>query len=48
MSEEKASAILKEPEFRVRVNLGAGNETVTMWTCDLSVEYVHINADYRS
>jgi len=30
------------------VHLGAGDATSTVWTCDLSAEYVKINADYRT
>jgi len=48
VDEEKASAILKQDAFRVRVNLGKGPESATMWTCDFSIDYVKINADYRS
>jgi len=47
-SEEKASAILKCADFSIRIDLGKGNESATMWTCDLSYDYVKINADYRS
>jgi len=47
-NEERASAILREPSIRVRINLGNGSESATMWTCDLSIDYVKINADYRS
>jgi glutamate N-acetyltransferase/amino-acid N-acetyltransferase len=32
----------------VRVNLNRGNAHATVWTCDLSHDYVSINADYRS
>jgi glutamate N-acetyltransferase/amino-acid N-acetyltransferase len=32
----------------VSVGLGAGRATSTVWTCDLSAEYVRINADYRT
>ena len=36
------------PEIVVKIDLGRGNATQTMWTCDLSHDYVSINADYRS
>jgi glutamate N-acetyltransferase/amino-acid N-acetyltransferase len=39
---------MKGPEIRVRVELGRGEASATVWTCDLSHEYVSINADYRS
>jgi glutamate N-acetyltransferase/amino-acid N-acetyltransferase len=32
----------------VRVDLQRGDATATVWTCDLSIDYVKINADYRS
>jgi glutamate N-acetyltransferase/amino-acid N-acetyltransferase len=39
---------MKGPEIRVRVELGRGGASATVWTCDLSHDYVSINADYRS
>jgi len=35
-------------EITVRVELGRGAASTTVWTCDLSHDYVSINADYRS
>ena len=46
--EELGSAVMKESEILVRVELGRGDETATVWTCDFSYDYVKINADYRS
>ncbi|AWW49067.1 bifunctional glutamate N-acetyltransferase/amino-acid acetyltransferase ArgJ [Polynucleobacter paneuropaeus] len=46
--EADGQRIMKEPEITVRIDLGRGSATQTMWTCDLSHEYVSINADYRS
>ena len=46
--EEQGSAVMKEPEILVRVDLARGNGTCTIWTCDFSYDYVKINADYRS
>ena len=46
--EEQGSAVMKEPEITVRVDLARGNSAVTIWTCDFSYDYVKINADYRS
>jgi len=43
-----ASKILKETDIAIVVDLGVGSHTVTMWTCDFSIDYVKINADYRS
>ncbi len=39
---------MKEDEITVRVSLGRGNASATVWTCDFSHDYVSINADYRS
>ena len=39
---------MKQAEIVVRAHLGRGQATQTVWTCDLSHEYVSINADYRS
>jgi glutamate N-acetyltransferase/amino-acid N-acetyltransferase len=39
---------MRQSEMTVRVTLGRGRATATIWTCDLSHEYVSINADYRS
>ena len=46
--EEQGSAVMKEPEITVRVDLARGSSAVTIWTCDFSYDYVKINADYRS
>ncbi|KAI8323372.1 hypothetical protein GQ54DRAFT_113640 [Martensiomyces pterosporus] len=48
VDEERASEILKLEDVLVRVELGLGAETARMYTCDLSHDYVSINADYRS
>jgi glutamate N-acetyltransferase/amino-acid N-acetyltransferase len=40
--------VMKQSEITVRVHLGRGIATDTVWTCDLSHDYVTINADYRS
>ena len=47
-SEEEATKILSEPEVRVLVDMKMGSETATAWGCDLTYDYVKINADYRS
>jgi glutamate N-acetyltransferase / amino-acid N-acetyltransferase len=39
---------MKPAEIALRVTLGRGDETATVWTCDFSYDYVKINADYRS
>ena len=46
--EEDGARIMKAPEIRVRVVLGRGSQRASVWTCDLSYDYVKINADYRS
>lgn len=47
--EGQAAAHLKGHEVEVAVDLGVGGAgAATMWTCDFSAEYVHINADYRT
>ena len=47
-SEEEATKILSEPEVTVLVDMNMGDETATAWGCDLTYDYVKINADYRS
>ena len=46
--EEDGQRVMKQAEITVRVDLGRGDATQTVWTCDFSHEYVTINADYRS
>ncbi|MBB4845183.1 glutamate N-acetyltransferase/amino-acid N-acetyltransferase [Paucibacter oligotrophus] len=46
--EEDGQRVMKQAEITVRVNLQRGAATATVWTCDLSHDYVSINADYRS
>lgn len=47
-SEEKTSAYMKRDEIRIRADIGIGRGKATVWTCDLTKEYVAINGDYRS
>jgi glutamate N-acetyltransferase/amino-acid N-acetyltransferase len=47
-TETQGQRVMKQPEITVRVDLGHGNARASVWTCDLSHEYVSINADYRS
>jgi glutamate N-acetyltransferase/amino-acid N-acetyltransferase len=47
-AEEVAAAIFSQPEIDVRLELDMGAGTATVWTCDLSYDYVKINGDYRS
>lgn len=46
--EADGQRVMKGAEITVRVQLGRGSASTTVWTCDLSHEYVSINADYRS
>ena len=39
---------MRKPEFTVRALLNRGKAAATVWTCDLSFDYVKINAEYRS
>ncbi len=47
-SEEKTSAYMKKDDIRIRADIGIGRGKATVWTCDLTKEYVAINGDYRS
>jgi glutamate N-acetyltransferase/amino-acid N-acetyltransferase len=46
--EEDGQRVMKQSEITIRVVLGRGDAVDTVWTCDLSHDYVTINADYRS
>ncbi|MEN9762607.1 MAG: Arginine biosynthesis bifunctional protein ArgJ [Pseudomonadota bacterium] len=46
--EEDGQRVMRQSEIAVRVALGRGQAATTVWTCDLSHDYVSINADYRS
>ena len=46
--EEDGQRVMKGSEITIRVDLHRGPATTTVWTCDLSHDYVSINADYRS
>ena len=47
-SEDAASAVMKNDEIEITVDIGLGSGTARVWTCDLTKEYVAINGDYRS
>ena len=47
-AEAEATAILKKPEFTIQIDLNMGKGRAFVYTCDLSIEYIKINADYRS
>ncbi len=46
--EEQGAAQMKQPEITLNVDIGLGEGTATVWTCDLTHGYISINADYRS
>jgi glutamate N-acetyltransferase/amino-acid N-acetyltransferase len=46
--EEDGARVMKQSEITIRIGLGRGDVTDTVWTCDFSHDYVTINADYRS
>jgi glutamate N-acetyltransferase / amino-acid N-acetyltransferase len=47
-SEEVATKILSEPEITATADIKMGDYSATAWGCDLTHEYININADYRS
>jgi len=47
-TEKKAFKVMKQDSYRVTCDLNAGSATFTSYGCDLSYEYVKINADYRT
>ena len=47
-TEDQGAAVMSRPEITIHIDLGQGQASDTVYTCDLSYEYVKINADYRS
>jgi glutamate N-acetyltransferase/amino-acid N-acetyltransferase len=47
-AETAATKIFKNPSFSITIDLGLGSKGATVHTCDLSIDYVKINADYRT
>jgi glutamate N-acetyltransferase/amino-acid N-acetyltransferase len=47
-SEAETSEVMKQEDIPIRVDIGLGSGAATVWTCDLTKEYVAINGDYRS
>lgn len=47
-TEEQGQGVMSQTNISININLGRGDFTETLWTTDLSYEYVRINADYRS
>ncbi|MGA7456444.1 MAG: bifunctional glutamate N-acetyltransferase/amino-acid acetyltransferase ArgJ [Methyloceanibacter sp.] len=46
--EKDGAAYMKKAEIAITVDVGVGKEAATIWTCDLTKDYIAINADYRS
>ncbi len=46
--EEDGAAVMRPAEIDVRIELGRGSASTTVWTCDFSYDYVKINAEYRT
>ena len=46
--EAQVAALMREPHVPIRVELGLGSGSATVWTCDLTKDYIAINGDYRS
>ncbi|HEY5649219.1 MAG TPA: bifunctional glutamate N-acetyltransferase/amino-acid acetyltransferase ArgJ [Nitrospiria bacterium] len=47
-AEKKAARVLRKKSFTVTLNLRSGTHSATAWTCDLTNDYIRINADYRT
>ena len=47
-TEEQGAAVMQQAEILIRIELERGGSSETIWTTDLSHEYVRINAEYRS
>ncbi|MEM6464311.1 MAG: bifunctional glutamate N-acetyltransferase/amino-acid acetyltransferase ArgJ [Pseudomonadota bacterium] len=47
-SEAAAAKVMRQPKVDITVDVGVGDGTATVWTCDLTKDYVAINGDYRS
>ena len=45
---KRLNSVMKKKEITIQLHLGMGNKGTTLWTCDLSKEYVSINADYHT
>ena len=46
--EEAGKTVMSRPEITIHIDLARGDASDTVYTCDLSYDYVKINADYRS
>jgi len=43
-----ATKVIRQPEFKITIDLNSGSQSAVVWTCDFSIDYVKINADYRT
>ena len=46
--EQQGAGYFTQAELTIRIDVGVGSGRATVWTCDLTSDYVAINADYRS
>ena len=47
IDEKEASHILSEKQIKLKAHMNMGDEMATAWGCDLTYDYIKINADYR-
>jgi glutamate N-acetyltransferase/amino-acid N-acetyltransferase len=47
-TEAAGAAVMQQKEITIRVDLGQGEASQMLWTCDFSYDYVKINAEYRT
>ncbi|MBW2153425.1 MAG: bifunctional glutamate N-acetyltransferase/amino-acid acetyltransferase ArgJ [Deltaproteobacteria bacterium] len=47
-AEAKATKVLRQPEYTMRIDLNMGTDEFSVLTCDFSIDYIRVNADYRS
>lgn len=47
-TEEKGASVMQQDEINIRIDLNKGNASARYWTCDLSHDYITINAEYRT
>jgi glutamate N-acetyltransferase/amino-acid N-acetyltransferase len=47
-AEDRATKVLKQKTFVVKIDVKSGDKSASVLTCDFSLDYVKINADYRS
>lgn len=47
-TEQRGAAVMQQSDITITIRLGLGDAAITLWTCDLSYDYVRINAEYRT